>query len=62
MCKYTETFNANTGYKATIVVFIPFSKHKFVFVPFSKYKCFQTLFARKRGLAQSYFLYENESF
>ena len=57
MCKREETFHVNKGCKLVIFFFIPF--------PYFQNRnlgCnFQTLFARKRGLAQLYFLYENES-
>ena len=56
MGKHAETIHTNKVYKLAIVVFIPTS-------PFSKYKFvvhFQTLFGRKLGLADLYFLYENE--
>ena len=57
MRKQAETFHTNKGYKLEIEVskpISPFSKYKFV-IQYSK------LFARKRGLRQPYFLYENES-
>ena len=56
MGKHAETIHTNKVYKLEIVVFTPTS-------PFSKYKFevhFQTLFGRKRSLADVYFLYKNE--
>ena len=51
MCKHAETFHANYGGKFAIVIFIPVS-------PFQNRNLgctFQTLFARKVGLAHPYF-------
>ena len=57
MSKHEETFHVNKGYKLALVFFIPF--HCF---QNRNLGCnFQTLLARKQGLAHPYFLYENES-
>ena len=57
MRKHAETFRANKGYKFAIVVlyqFLHFQNRNFWYT-------YQTSFARKRGLAHPYFLYENKS-
>ena len=57
MRKHEETFHVNKDCKLTIVFFIPFRCFQS-----RNLECnFQTLFARKRGFAHPYFLYENES-
>ena len=55
MRKHAETFHANKGCKLTIFFFIPFR----CFQNRNLGCNFQTLFARKGGLAQPLLLYEN---
>ena len=55
--KHAETFHVNKGCKLAVVVFIPFRCFQNTNLGCS----FQTLFARKRGLAHPCFLCENES-
>ena len=57
MRKYAETFHANNGCKLAVVFLCQFC----CFQNRSLRCSFQTFFARKRGLAHRYFLYENES-
>ena len=57
MRKHSETFHANKGCNLAIVFLYQFRHFQN-----RNLGCnFQTLFARKRGLAHPYFLYENES-
>ena len=57
MRKYAKTFHSNKGCNLAIVFLYQFRRFQN-----RNLGCnFQTLFARKRGLAHPYFLYENES-
>ena len=55
--KHAETFHSNKGCNLAIVFLFQFRRFQNRNLGFN----FQTLFARKRGLAHPYFLYENES-